>query len=424
MANRLRVHDSDFLVEDLNNSNNEPQWFQELTNNYKLIYLKKFLHLLPSDDSNNQLVVNEAPQQELTIPQVQSENLNLNITTKNEPKSAVPSPVPPTNSMPSSINQYQPMQPVVQNSIIDNRTIENDLNFEMNKLDLNTNNQMINNSNQYEDQSATFYPQFQEQQDNQASYSNQYSNQPIVANADLSVPYTNNQEQADQINFRRYTQDPPPMDNRNFLNNTNQSTRNLSTSSSNNNPPMPLISNLSQSENNLYQTQVFNPNAQQNNYIEQQRRISEANIYPPTLNDQPVFNKFDDNSRPRKISTSTIHNDTNQHIPFTPFNPYQSVPKTQKPAPVTSAPQQFFDPNVPASANKFMPRSSTFPAENLTNQPQFNPVKQEQVAPIQNQNIDEDDEFSAANPKRKDDSDTKAANNNENDPNMQQQVSN
>ena len=136
------MHDSDFLVEDLNNSNNEPQWFQELTNNYKLIYLKKFLHLLPSDDSNNQLVVNEAPQQESTIPQVQTENLNLNITTKNEPKSAVPSPVPQTNRVPLSMNQYQPMQPVVQNSTIDNRTIESDLNFEMNNLDLNTNNQI------------------------------------------------------------------------------------------------------------------------------------------------------------------------------------------------------------------------------------------------------------------------------------------
>ena len=103
LANRLRVYDPDFNAEDLSNPDSEPQWFHELSNNYKKQHLNKLWHLLPSNESSKKsepLPVQQAQAQQQAPPSNQN---NLNVNTKMEPKSANPSP----NQQKPMVNEFQ-----------------------------------------------------------------------------------------------------------------------------------------------------------------------------------------------------------------------------------------------------------------------------------------------------------------------------
>lgn len=149
LANRLRVHDPDFNAEDLLDSTNEPQWLQDLTNNYKKIHLNKFWHLLPESD---QTKANEP-------------SANLNIETKDD--------IVEQNLLITNIKQQQ-MTPVPEDNFqfvtTNNDAVSNNLNLGMNNLTINNDN---NNQIDYSQ------PPQQLQQQQEASYNPAESQQSI-----------------------------------------------------------------------------------------------------------------------------------------------------------------------------------------------------------------------------------------------------
>jgi hypothetical protein len=103
LANRLKVYDPEFSMDDLENINSEPEWLKDLRNNYKR------LHFGSSSSNIDFSVSNEKKQG------------NIAVSTKEEPKSSQPSP---TNDQQQQ-NEY---------------TVDV-VNHNLNKLDINSSQQ-------------------------------------------------------------------------------------------------------------------------------------------------------------------------------------------------------------------------------------------------------------------------------------------
>ena len=178
LANRLRVHDPDFNAEDLSDPSNEPQWLQDLTNNYKKIHLNKFWHLLPSSENVKSIEPSE----------------NLNVETKNNNLNE-------QNLLLTDIKQQQ-ITPVPQENFqfitSSNDAVSNDLNLGIYNLTLN------NEKNTQIDYSQPQQPQQQPEESYNAEsqqpitfYSN--NNQNGFANQEPNYAANNNENASQEI---------------------------------------------------------------------------------------------------------------------------------------------------------------------------------------------------------------------------------
>lgn len=189
MANRLRVHDPDFTAEDLADASNDPQWLQELTNNYRKLYLNNLWHLLPQSDTEVKYSANA--DENRTI--VESNFTNLNVQAKNEPKTASVSPMNVNdtnnnahmnseianepNQIPMIPVQQQLQQPIANNNNNNNTFLVQNSQPVMNDLSYNLNNMNLNNND---------YSQQQEQTD-QVDYS--HNTNSDIAQQQNSLPF-------------------------------------------------------------------------------------------------------------------------------------------------------------------------------------------------------------------------------------------
>ncbi len=180
MANRLRIHDPDFSAEDLTDTSSDPQWFQELTNNYRKLYLNNVWHLLPQSTTDT-----ETTQHNTDNNQTLVDNFNsLNIQAKNEPKTAHGSPM---HIQKNDENEYDsknanelkdktPLLPVQQPN---NQPVISD-NYNLNYQNFSTD-------------TNPEYIQHYDQMDHQASFGfNNYNNNN--ADAQPAVPFYSNHE--------------------------------------------------------------------------------------------------------------------------------------------------------------------------------------------------------------------------------------
>jgi len=196
LANRLRIYDSDFNVDDLSIQNSEPQWLQELNNNYKKLHLNKLWHLLPAKESPIEKAVDSSSQQQKNIA-------TINVSSKVEPQTPSPSNFQQLQTEPSFGNNK-----IEANSLPPQQDLE-DLNLDIKSMNLNsTYNESSNfNSNQYNLQ------QQQQQQFNSATHA------LPETSATHTNDYSNNYDMAKQIDLHQYTNDDNSLNNQNWAQN-------------------------------------------------------------------------------------------------------------------------------------------------------------------------------------------------------------
>lgn len=190
LANRLRIYDSDFNVDDLSLQNSEPQWLQDLNNNYKKLHLNKLWHLLPSKESPVEKSVDAGSIQQKNIA-------TINVVAKVEPQTPSSSNSQQFQSDHSFINK-----PNVNNSVAVQQQELDDLNLDLKSINLNS-TYNDNTSNTYNTQQHQFKTA-------------QFLTENSVSGVAQANDYSNNYDSAKRIDSRRYATDD------NNLNNENQ----------------------------------------------------------------------------------------------------------------------------------------------------------------------------------------------------------
>jgi hypothetical protein len=183
LANRLRIYDSDFNVDDLSLQNSEPQWLQDLNNNYKKLHLNKLWHLLPSKESPVEKSVEPGSIQQKNIA-------TINVVAKVEPQTPSSSNSQQFQSDPSFSNK-----PNVNNSVPVQEL--DGLNLDLKNINLNST--YNDTSNQYNTQQ------------------HQFKTAPILTENSVSqvTDYSNNYDSAKRIDSRRYATDDINLNNEN-----------------------------------------------------------------------------------------------------------------------------------------------------------------------------------------------------------------
>ncbi len=354
----------------MNSSNNEPQWLQELTNNYKKMYLNNLWHLLPSAQQHDQTRQSEKEKS--------ARITNLDVHTKNEPKTAEPSPINHSAAK-TDINQEQTL---INNYQQQQQYQVPDLSYDLNKLNLQVDSKSIDLQQQYQhQQSLPFYPQ-QPQQQQQVSNIEQQS----IASNNYNYMYSDQNLQHQPQTITNIN----PNESQNYIADQTKPFFNHQDSNNSNTTPSYLESKsqtafnypVNQNQNNSYTL----PPPLSSQQLPQQRR-------PSTANSVIGAGTILTSSRSRQSSTSTSYEPTNQVV--APFNPYQQN-KQQSTQNLSQFPSsQIFDPNVLQSQT--MSRSATYPSN--TNQTDSNQIFSQKIKdPINEEpstskeNLDDDDD--------------------------------
>lgn len=327
--------------------NVEPQWLQDLSNNFKKLHLNKLWHLLPAkvspaistheqpEQNSTKQPLQQAAQIEPTEP-TQSLITTVNVSApKNEPKTAEPSP---TNT--NQYDAHQQMNYEAHNQAqyaaadysysMNQQAQSNDLSYDVNRLNLNNT-----------DQSYQQYDQSQYQQ-HQQPYQNdmQSYQQPSDSNLapahqqgyNMNADYQNNQYYQPPPDTQQHQTQPVPPQPAPYNPYASTQSRKSSTNSINHIPNE--SSNLGKTYPSVSMQNIYNPG---------QRRPSNSS-----------------DAQAAQYTRSRNNSSSADNV-FAPFNPYQ-------PPPPSSRPQQesqpgYFDPNASANLSK----SQTFPS-NKTSQ--------------------------------------------------------
>jgi hypothetical protein len=339
------------------------------------MYLNNLWHLLPS------------AQQDQSEKEKSTRITNLDVHTKNEPKTAEPSPINQSaaktdiNQDQTLINNYQQQQQQYQVP---------DLSYDLNKLDLQVDSKPIDLQQQYQhQQSLPFYPQQQQQQVSNLEQQSIASNNYNYMYSDLQH-LQQQQQTITNIN---------PNESQNYIADQTKPFYNHQDSNNSNTTPSYLESKsqtafnypVNQNQNNSYTL----PPPLSSQQPPQQRRSSTANS---VIGAGAILTS----SRSRQSSTSTSYEPTNQIV--APFNPYQQN-KQQSTQNLSQFPSsQIFDPNVLQSQT--MSRSATYPSNtNQTDSSQIfsqkikDPINEEPSSSKENLD-DDDDEFRKDSSKR------------------------
>lgn len=374
-------------MDDLNNSINEPAWLQELTNNYKKLHLNKLWYLLPSaetkmgndDASNVDLNKENSSSAASSAAQISAQNAPMDEQSnvaygKHEPSSIEPMPqyqqVDFSQQQQQQQHQYEQQQMIQQpeaNNNNNNNNHNEQLNYDMNRLNLG------NNQQQYAQQQ----PQYHEQQQPQTMQT-QHS-MPFVPENQVVNNYEPNTNDAyyQQNQTNSYdAQMPPPQQpvyqpQQGAYFNPNDSTFQSRKSS---------IASVNQhhAEYQPQQHMAAGPNASfYDPNANKQRNLSSNSTSELTITDhyqnamnlqqqqqQQYQGKYPQGSatlpRSRQSSVSTNQAD---NVPFAPFVPYQ-------PTAGNDGNQQFYDPSAggqfsnqqqPQQPQQSIQKSQTFP---------------------------------------------------------------
>jgi hypothetical protein len=350
LANRLRIYDSDFSIDDLSTQNSEPLWLQDLNNNYKKLHLNAIWHLLPSSAKVSPPLVSPKAQQQQNIATISVS------ATKLEPKSVNDSLL--LQNEPSLIiNSTDLLLPNKNRNGAD----LDDLNLDIKNINLNsTYNDNLNNIQNNNNNIAQMYTPQQSMPFNPTQ-------QPIydypIDNVDTAT--------AQQIAHRRYAVDDENAQNVQY-----------------------------QQQQHQYQPQQFSNNSTRKSSTSSNISSINNKGYPTARSQDTTNNKHQTNpySRSRQNSASIMQPPLVTPSTFTPFNQYISHSQQQQQQPkIESTDVPPFFPQ--------MQKSQTFPANNKINE-EFNNEQDDdyasnnQTSQQQQQNEDEnDDEFSTSNRK-------------------------
>ena len=327
--------------------NVEPQWLQDLSNNFKKLHLNKLWHLLPSKVSpaistheqpeqnpTTKQPFQQAPQIEPTEP-TQSLITTVNVSApKNEPKTAEPSPN--TNQYDANQqmnydghNQAQYAASADYSYSMNQQAQNNDLSYDINRLNLNSNEQ----SYQQYDQS-----QYQQQQYQNDMQSYQQASDSNLAPAHQQQEYNMN---ADYQN-NQYYQPPDTQQHQ----------------------TQPVVAQ--QAPYNPYaSTQSRKSSTNSINHIPNESSSLGKSSYP-SVSMQNIYNpgqRRPSNSSDAQAAqyTRSRNNSSSADNVFAPFNPYQPPSSSRQQQEIQQP--GYFDPNASANLSK----SQTFPS-NKTNQ--------------------------------------------------------